>query len=82
MKKVRLRVEDLDVETFRITEPEQDSKGTVFANSLNPNCGHTPDQQCMYTTDTMDPAIPCTWSPYCDPTYTCDTFTECTYGNG
>ncbi|HEX8691596.1 MAG TPA: hypothetical protein VF746_04180 [Longimicrobium sp.] len=76
MKKLRLDIEALDVETFDTTEAEPKEKGTVFANSLNPNCGHTPDTVCLYS---GDGCIPWSQSPYCDPTYTCNTATDCTY---
>ncbi|HEX8903916.1 MAG TPA: hypothetical protein VF771_03700 [Longimicrobiaceae bacterium] len=75
MRKLRLHVEELDVETFDTTTAEADSKGTVFAHSLDPNCGHTPDQYCLAET------VDCSQSPYCDPTYTCNTATDCSFAN-
>lgn len=76
MKKLRLDVESLEVEAFPTTDEEDVLKGTVFANSLNVNCGHTPDQACEYSEYTV--CITFSNCPYyCDPTYSCDTAMDC-----
>lgn len=80
MRKLRLDIDTLEVEAFPTTELEPGHTGTVFANSLNPNCGYTPaGGPCMVSEDTV--CIPWSQSPYCDPTYMCDSATDCSFAN-
>lgn len=81
MKKLRLDIDQLHVEAFPTTEARQAEIGTVFAHSLNPNCGNTDDGgPCMVTEEGK--CIP--WSDgayYCHPTYDCDSATDCSFAN-
>lgn len=74
MKKLKLDVEALDIESFDIVEPDPAGTGTVFANSLNPNCDHTADGFCLIS---EDGCLPWSEPPYCGKTYTCNTAMEC-----
>jgi hypothetical protein len=78
MKKLRLALDELEVETFHVAAAEEERKGTVFGNSENPNCGYTAvGGPCLITSDCTD--SPCTAPYYCAGTYECNTFTECTF---
>jgi hypothetical protein len=80
MKKLRLDIDELQVEAFPTTVLRQDANGTVFAHSLNPNCTYTEDGgPCMVSGDGCIP-----WSDpayYCRPSYCCDSATDCSFAN-
>jgi hypothetical protein len=80
MKKLRLDLDALEVEEFDPAAPEtDDGKGTVFANSLNPNCGYTAvGGPCM---DSGNPCVPWSDPYYCGETYMCNTATDCSFAN-
>lgn len=79
MKKLRLDVDELQVEAFPTTETSTDEKGTVFAHSLNPNCGLTEaGGDCLVS---GSKCIPWSYSPYCDETYACNSATDCSFAN-
>jgi hypothetical protein len=75
MKKLRLDVNDLQVEAFPTTKVATDKRGTVFGHSMNPNC---------YATEEGGPCMVSgggciTWSLcyQCEFTYGCNTAAEC-----
>jgi hypothetical protein len=75
MKKLRLDLNELQVEAFPTTKVPTDKRGTVFGHSENVNCGNTAEGGlCWYSGDGC-----ITWSLcyQCDHTYGCNTGEEC-----
>lgn len=71
MKKLRLDIEELAVETFRTTPEEPSREGTVHGLEESKGC-ITPDTFCA------SPSLDCSLDT-CDHTCSCDTYEECNY---
>ena len=70
MKKLRLNLEELSVETFDPEIAPEAARGTVRGYNTAQVCGHTPDGFCPY--DTAECSV-----DTCDHTCGCQTFADC-----
>ncbi len=70
MKKLRLHLEELSVETFDTEAALELERGTVRGYNTAEVCGHTPDGLCPYNT------AECSVDT-CDHTCGCKTFADC-----
>ena len=71
MKKLRLHLDELSVETFDAESAPDPAQGTVRGYNTAEVCGHTPDGYCPYTTaecsvDTCDHTCGCQTGPECN----------------
>ena len=61
MKKLRLRLDALTVETFPVEQGQMREQGTVHARADTELCGDTPNTICQPPTTECYPSVDRTW---------------------